>query len=162
MADRPDWEKARKKDVVRKQGSIPVDADMPPPKSRQKQPEQTKEGRALLKRLTPLYRPRLDEFARFAPDVQLTYLTRYRAMLTDITTNARTAATGKERDSLWGVFTVAEREAQSRLDQLAGAARQKLKPEPKLTLTPRSDPMPRLPKQSGGTGVREPGKPKRG
>lgn len=150
-----DWEKARKKDIVRKQGSIRADSDLPRPKSLQARPENTKEGRALLKRLKPLYRPYLDEFARFAPDVKLASLARYRERLNDVTEAARDNAGKKEQGSLGRVFSVAGQQARSELDKSAAAARRKLKAEDKLRLAPPIERKLPRPKAGGGAGIRE-------
>lgn len=115
MADRPDWEKANRNERAQKQGTVRADADMPPPQSLARPPEKTKEGRELLQRLRPLYQPKLDEFERFASDVQLSYLARYETAIKEITSKAREKAAPAERGQLWRVFSVAEDEAKARL-----------------------------------------------
>jgi hypothetical protein len=155
VAERLDWEKANKRDTVRKQGSVRADLELRRMESRQPHPTKTKEGRALLKQMQPLYRPHLDEFARFAPDVQVAYLTRYMQRLKDVTKSARENAALKERGSLGPVFTAAGQKAQAELEKSAAAARKKLKAEHKLKLARTSERKVLLPKANGGTGLRQ-------
>jgi hypothetical protein len=119
-----DWEGAAKRDHIRDHGATPYWVDLPKPKSLERRPEETKTGRALVKRTYERGRVVVSQFDRLDPQKRVREIEHYRARIRDLCSDERRVVPASKRRYAPAIL-VAEKQLLAEIKSLARAAKSK-------------------------------------
>jgi hypothetical protein len=145
MAGRLDWEKAAKRDHVRRHGSVPAWVDLPKPK-----PEQTKTGKSLKEKARRKCDPILKEFGALPHERRISSAKTYRERITSSCAEVRRSVPSN-RERFVSVVDAVERSSLARLSKLVNNAQKRAKRK-KQEKQKKESSQPERPKQLGPLG----------